>query len=164
MGATLGLILCMTEPIHQTGKILTHDSGFCIAKGVIELHKHGVCGQSLIKKQGRYWPCSLPGDLIDEYFGDKGIETRMMYMQVIEGIDFFIHCQEDDGYVSKIMSTHGPVNEVQGNATSWMVRGQHITCYYAKPHLGYNKVKHWVNDNHNRRYDPINIAETWRTK
>ena len=80
-------------------------------------------GQALIKK-GWYWPCSVPGDLIDGYFGDKDIETRMKYKQVIEGIDFFIHCQKDDGYVSKIMSTHGTVNEVQGHSTPQMVRGE----------------------------------------
>ena len=42
MDATVGLMVCMTEPIHQTGKIVTHDSGFCVAKG------------AMIKKQGRY--------------------------------------------------------------------------------------------------------------
>ena len=47
----MGLMLCMTEPIHQTGKNVTHDSGFCVAKGVIELHKHGRYGQALIKKE-----------------------------------------------------------------------------------------------------------------
>ena len=88
MGATVGLMLCMTEAIHQTGKIVTHDSGFYVAKGIIELHKHGVYGQALIKKRVRYWHCSVPGDLIDGYFGDKYIGTRMTYKQVIEGIDF----------------------------------------------------------------------------
>ena len=122
MGATVGLMLCMTEPIHQTGKIVTLNSGFCVAKGIVELHKCGVYGQALIKKQGRYWPHSVPGDLTDGYFGDKDIGTRMTYKQVIEGIDFFIHCQKGNGCHQKI-TTHGTVNEVQCHATFQMVRG-----------------------------------------
>ena len=46
---------------------------------------------------------------------------------MMEGIDFFIHCQKDDDYASKIMSIHGTVNEVQGHSTFQMVRGEHIT-------------------------------------
>ena len=77
MGATVELILCMTEPIYQTGKIVTYDSGFFVPKGVIELHKHGVYDQALIKKRGWYWPHSVHGDLFDGYFGDKDMGTRM---------------------------------------------------------------------------------------
>ena len=49
MGATVGLMLQMNKPIHQTGKFVTNDCCFCIAKEVIELNKHGVYGQALIK-------------------------------------------------------------------------------------------------------------------
>jgi len=47
---TSALILRMTKPIHGKGKIVTMDSGFCIAAGIIAMHKHGVFGQALIKK------------------------------------------------------------------------------------------------------------------
>ena len=30
MGATVGLMLCMITPIHQIGKIITHDNSFCV--------------------------------------------------------------------------------------------------------------------------------------
>ena len=113
----------------------------------------------MIKKRERYWPCSVPEDLIDGYFGDKDIGTRMTYKQVIEGIDFFIHCQKNDGYLHKIISTHGTVNEVHGHATFWMIRGECITFNYAEPHLGHNKAKHWVDEHNNRRHDPIDNAE-----
>ena len=62
------------------------------------------------------------------------------------------------------MSTHGTVNEVQGHATFWMVRGEHITFNYAEPHAGHNKGKHWVDDHNNKRHDPIDIAEMWKKK
>ena len=39
------------------------------------------------------------------------------------------------------MSTHGTVNEVQGHAIFWMVRGEHIAFNYAEQHSGYNNTK-----------------------
>ncbi len=53
---TAALMLRMTRPIHGKGKLVTMDSGFCVAAGIIEMHKRGVFGQALIKKRGRYWP------------------------------------------------------------------------------------------------------------
>jgi len=47
---TSALILRMTKPIHGKGKIITMDPGFCIAAGIIAMHKRGVFGQALIKK------------------------------------------------------------------------------------------------------------------
>ena len=51
---TAELKLFMTEPIHNTGKVVCMDSGFCVVTGIIALHKRHVYGQSLIKKQGKY--------------------------------------------------------------------------------------------------------------
>ncbi len=49
---TSALVLYMTEPIHNTRKIVIMDSGFCVAAGILALHDFGVYGQSLIKKRG----------------------------------------------------------------------------------------------------------------
>ena len=69
----------------------------------------------------------MPGDLIDEYFGDKNIGTRMIYKHEIEGIVFFINWQKDNAYVTKRMSTHGTVSEVQGHAIFQLMSGKQIT-------------------------------------
>ena len=53
----------MTEPIHRTGKLVTGDSGFCIAIGVMALQKFGIHGQFQIKKL-KYWPKHVPSDYI----------------------------------------------------------------------------------------------------
>jgi hypothetical protein len=47
---TVELLLNMMAPIHQTGKVVTGDSGFCFAEGVTALHEKGVYRQFLIKK------------------------------------------------------------------------------------------------------------------
>ena len=41
------------------------DSGFCVAKGVVELEARGVYGGVLINKR-RYWTISIPDDDIDK--------------------------------------------------------------------------------------------------
>ncbi len=43
------LMLYMTKPIHNTGKIVTTDSGFCVAAGILVLHHVGVYGQALME-------------------------------------------------------------------------------------------------------------------
>ncbi len=63
---TVTLLLEMTKPQHGTGKVMTGDSGFCVAMGVTTLAKHGIHSQFLVKKW-RYWPKHVPGDYIDAY-------------------------------------------------------------------------------------------------
>ncbi len=47
---TAALMLEMTKQIHNTGKIVTMYSGFCVTVGMLALHDAGVFGQALIKK------------------------------------------------------------------------------------------------------------------
>jgi hypothetical protein len=101
MGFTkmVNLLLKMTGPIHHTGKIVTGNRGFCIADGVVVLHKKRVHGQFLIKKQ-KYWPKFVPGNHIDEYMSSKPLGYTKTFIQVIKGTCFFFHCTQDDKYVT----------------------------------------------------------------
>ena len=54
LGATVGLLLWLLAPIFFNGSVVILDSGFCVLKGIIELHKKGVFASALIKKR-RYW-------------------------------------------------------------------------------------------------------------
>ncbi len=56
----------MTKPIHNMGKVVTMNSRFCVAAGISALHDVGYIGQVLIKKQGKFSPKHVPGNLIDE--------------------------------------------------------------------------------------------------
>ena len=82
---TASLMLEMTVPIHNTGKVVTMDSGFCVTARILAMHDHGVYGQSLIKKRGRYWPKHVPGDHIDDHFKEKELRYTKTYNQNIEG-------------------------------------------------------------------------------
>ncbi|KAL7460318.1 hypothetical protein ACHAXS_001694, partial [Conticribra weissflogii] len=85
---TAALMLRMTKPIHGKGKVVTMDSGFCVAAGIIEMHKRGVFGQALIKKRSRYWPKYVPGNEIDNYFAGKELGETMSYEQEVDGVKF----------------------------------------------------------------------------
>ena len=121
---TAKLMLEMTKPIFNTGKVVTMDSGFCVTAGILAMHDNGVYGQALIKKRGRYWPRHVPGDQIEDYFSTKEIGDVDCLKQHIEGKDFFVHCTKDDGYVTKIMSTHGLATEIADHRTRRVVNGE----------------------------------------
>jgi hypothetical protein len=161
---TAKLMLDMAKPIFNTGKIITMDSGFCVTAGILALHDHGVFGQALIKKRGRFWPVHCPGDQIDRHFDNKAIGDTDSLSQVIDGKNFYIHCTKDDGYVTKIMSTHGTLREISTHRTRRVVNGQVTTFNYTEPISRHNTAKHYVDDVNNRRHDPIGLDAGWATK
>ena len=160
---TVNTLLAMTEPIHRTGKVVTGDSGFCVTKGVLALHDAGVFGQFLIKKR-KYWPAGVPGDYIDAHMNAKPLGHTESFVQEMEGKRFFIHCTKDADYVTKIMSTHGVLDEIQDHVTYRLIDGQWKSFKYAEPFSRHNRAKHWVDDVNNRRHDPIGLEQVWKTK
>ena len=163
-GPTVRLMLEMTRPIHYSGKVVTMDSGFCVSAGILALHHRGVYGQALIKKRGRWWPKKVPGDQIDEYFMAEPLGKAMTLKQIVDGTQFMVHCHKDDRYVTKIMSTHGLINEVAGHTTYRQIRGEWKSFNYTEPISRHNRAKHWVDDVNNRRHDPIGLEDVWATK
>ena len=103
------LMIEMKNPIHQTGKIVSMDSGFCVSVGIIAMHDYGVYGQFLIMKR-RYWPKNVPRDAIDSYFANKELGSAKTFSQVINKKPFLVHCHKDDRYVRSGYSVNRPVN------------------------------------------------------
>ena len=77
---------------------------------------------------------------------------------------FYIHCCRDADYVTKIMSTHGTLDEVEGHSTWRCVDGEWKSFRYAEPFSRHNKGKHWVDDVNNHCHDLIGLETTWKTK
>ena len=161
---TAKLMLEMSEPIHGSGRVVMHDSGFCVTAGILALHDAGVFGQALMKKCGRYWPVNVPGDQIDDHFAEMSIGETDTLQQTIDGKNFLIHCTKDDGYVMKIMSTHGTLREVGSHNTRRVVNGEVTNFTYTEPISRHNVAKHFVDDVNNRRHDPIGLDQGWPTK
>ena len=159
------VLMCeMTRPIHGSGRVVTMDSGFCVTAGILALHDRGVFGQALVKKRGRYWAKGVPGDAINEHFKDKEIGSTETFTQNIDGKEFHVHCQKEDKYVTKIMSTHGLITDVVDHRAYRYLDGQWKSFLYPEPISRHNRAKHWVDDHNSRRHDPIGLDETWRTK
>jgi len=38
-GKTVDLLICLTQPLHQSGKVVILDSGFCVLQGIVELKR-----------------------------------------------------------------------------------------------------------------------------
>ena len=123
----------------------------------------GVFGQFLIKKR-KYWPAGVPGDYIDAHMNAKPLGHTESFVQEMEGKRFFIHCTKDADYVTKIMSTHGVLDEIQDHVTYRLIDGQWKSFKYAEPFSRHNRAKHWVDDVNNRRHDPIGLEQVWKTK
>ena len=85
-------------------------------------------------------------------------------MQEMEGKRFFVHCTKDCDYVTKIMSMHGVLDEIQDHVTYRLIDGQWKSFKYAEPFSRHNRAKHWVDDVNNRRHDPIGLEQVWKTK
>ncbi len=160
---TSALMLYMTKPIYNTGKIVTMDIGICVVVGILALHHVGVYGQAWIKKQGQYWPKHVPGNEIEKYRRDKDLGYAETYEQSIDGKNFLVHCQKDTDYVTKIMSMHGLVVQ-EYHTTYSFIDGEWRSYKYVAPMSQHNKRKHWVIDVNNWCHDPIGLKDVWATK
>ena len=106
----------------------------------------------------------MPGRQIDEYFNDKPIGFSETLKQEIDGKQFLIHCTKEDKYVTKLMSTHGLMNEVPTHKTYRCINGEWISFNYTENISRHNKAKHWVDDVNNQRHAPIGLEDVWGTK
>lgn len=82
--------------------MVTMDSGFWVAAGIVEMHKRRVFSQALIKKRDQYWPKYVPGNEIDNHFEGNKLGEIMTYKQEVDGVKFLIYCTRDDQYVTEL--------------------------------------------------------------
>ena len=75
-----------------------------------------------MKKQ-RYLPKKIPDDAIDSYFANKELGSSKTFRQVFDGNPFLVHYHKEDRYVTKLMSTHGLINEIPTHKTYRRVAG-----------------------------------------
>ncbi len=76
----------------------------------------------------------------------------------------FIHCMQEEKYVTKFMSTFGKVGKISSHKTRRTTAEGSMELCYPQPGSLHNKTKHWVDDHNQRRHSPIDIAESWKTQ
>ena len=160
---TAMLVLEITKPVNHTGKVVSMDSGFWVSVRIIAVHNFCVYGQYLIKKR-RYWPNNVHGDAIDSYFTNKELGSAKTFRQVFDKNPFLVHFHEDDRYVTKIMSTHGLINEIPTHKTYRGVTGEWKTFNYTEPISHHNHSNICVDDFNARRHDPMGLEDVCHTK
>ena len=105
-GETVGLLLCVLEPIFEKVMVIILDSGFCMLKGIVELKKRGIYASALIKKR-KYGPKYIKGDIIRQHFEDKAVVNCDSWKGNMEEVPFHVHTMKEPGYVMSLMSTYG---------------------------------------------------------
>ena len=86
------------------------------------------------------------------------------YVQDVNGTHFLVHCCRDADWTTKIMSTHGLLDENQDHPTWRKVNGEWKTFKYAEPFSRHNKGKHWVDDINKCCHALISLESVWGTK
>ena len=111
LGSTIGTLLCLSKPVHGTGKIFVLDSGFCVLQGLIELKKMGCFAHALIKKQ-RYWLKHILGDEVIAHFTDKEIGDADAISGILDEVPFYVIGMKEPDYVMQIMTTYGTMKQL----------------------------------------------------
>ncbi len=93
------------------------DSGFCVAAGIL-------AWAATDQKERVIWPKHVPGQEIEDHLKDKPLGHAETYTQSIDEKEFLIHCQKDDSYVTKIMSTLKLVTAVENHTTYSFIYGE----------------------------------------
>ena len=104
-------MLCLTQPIHEAGRLVVLASGFCVLQGLVELKKVGVFAHALIKKR-QYWPKHVPGQQIIEHFADKTIGFSDAIKGELDRVPFHLYGMKEPDYVMQIMSMYGTTSEL----------------------------------------------------
>ena len=82
------------------------------------------------------------------------VKTLRNYMG---GVTFNINCNRYERFVTKLMSTHGLLNEVPDNFTYRGKDGEWVTFKYTEYLSCHNQNKHWVGYLNNMSHDPIGL-------
>ena len=119
-GETVGLMLCVLEPIFARGNVVILDSGFCMLKGIVELKKCGVYASALIEKW-KYWPKYIKGNAIRDHFNKKNVGDCDSWKLNMEEVLFHVYSMKEPDYMMSLMSTNG-TNQHSGKETThgWM--------------------------------------------
>ena len=168
LGKTVGLLLRMTRPIWNTGRVVILDSGFCVLSGIVELAKRGLHGGALIKKR-RHWPKWILGEAIKAHFAEKEIGAVDCWNGTLQDQAVTVFCFKEPNYIMSIMSTYGTVNEMGVKKKRILKdkdadgKEQVRTFFYTEVFHNHYQYRHVVDDNNNNRMQPISIEETWKT-
>ena len=168
-GKTASLLLRLTEPIFNTGKIIILDSGFCVLEAVIALKKKGIFASALVKKR-RYWPKYIAGDKIKEDFKDVAVGVTRRLPGELNGEKFDLFCLREPDYVMILISTYGSLNSNSNQRESirYNDRNEKITFKYNNVVGNHFEYRDSVDQHNTKCHDcgtklGFSLEDTWKT-
>ena len=164
----VGLLLRMTKPLWNSGKVVVLDSGFCVLKGLMRLLKRGVYALAVIKKQ-RYWPRFIKGDDVKQHMEGKEVGTTDALPGCMDKSDFHIFAMKENQYTMMLMSTYGGLTDVPGSIAkqAWKDNNntlQRRTFTYQELFHNHYAYMHCVDDHNNRCQGTIFIEDAFASR
>ena len=111
-GRTSGLMVSMTNPLWETGKLVVMDSGFCVLELLISLVDKGAFGLALIKKR-RYWHKGVPAEEILRHMQKKEVGDVDTVQGSIILNSYHITAIKDLDYLMLMMTTYGTLEHLE---------------------------------------------------
>ena len=167
---TVGLLLHMLQLYFHTARYIVLNSGFCVLKGIIELHKNGLFGCALIKKW-RYWPADIPGDAMQQFFDADGVNVgdNHAIAGTMDEVAHHLWGMKEPDYVMRMMSSGGPLSVYpmcKEAVCKWKEDGIEVihrfryTCPFE-----WHFHHHHAADNHNNLHHGLPMVEdSWITQ
>ena len=167
VGKTAHLLLLILKLIFSTAKVIILNSGLCVLKELVALHKNGLYASAVIKKR-RYWPFLIRGDKIDAMFADKDVGATESLRGELDGIKYDVFCLKEPQYVMKLMSTYAglvdPFKRYEVNR-HYVHEEKEIKSSFnlQEPFANHYLYRHAVDDHNNVRHSLPSIEDTWGT-
>jgi len=166
IGPTGGLLLRLTKPIHNTGKIVVLDSGFSVLDALVALKKHGVFGTTILKKR-RFWPKHCPGGDIDYAMSTSAVlvgEVKALKGEH-KGVPYHIICMKEERWVTKVFATYGTTTPQEDSKVALRrLDNRTERCFhYCDVFVNHYSFRHAVDDHNHLRQADLSLEETWKT-
>jgi len=162
-GQTVSLMMRMTEPIHNTGKCVVLNSGFCVLQGIMCLLSVGVFAAALIKKR-RYWPKFIPGDRIKAHFDELDVGSVDALEGELDGRKFHVFAMKEPDYVMMLMLTYGTCNRVGEEKRRDLDGGVRKVFRYPEVVYNHYQYRDAIDSNNAWRMGPIALEEVFATQ
>ena len=165
-GPTGGLLLRLTRPIHNTGKVVILDSGFSVLDAIVALKQRGVFATTILKKR-RFWPKYCPGDDINLTMTSSEIKVGDVRALKGEhkGTPYHIICMKEEKWITKVFDACGTT--VQQDDSKMVLRRlndrSEVRFRYCDVHVNHYEYRHAVDDHNHLRQANLSLEDTWKT-
>ena len=108
-----GLMVRMTDPLWDTGKVVVMYSGVCVLEGLVSMVEKGVLGSALIQNWC-FWPKGVPVEEILRHMQNKEVRNVDSVQVSIIGKIYHVMSIKEPDYGMLTITTHGALEHLEG--------------------------------------------------